>query len=50
MAGVLQGDTLASSQFTIVVDYCMKLTLEKHPGLLFSLQEANATKLSNWQH
>ena len=32
-AGVLQGDTLAPYLFVIVMDYCMRLALEKHPDL-----------------
>ena len=30
VAGVLQGDTFASYLFIIVVDYCMRLVIEKH--------------------
>ena len=37
MAGVLQGDTLAPYLFIIVVDYCMKCTLENHPDIGYNL-------------
>ena len=36
MAGVLQRDTLAPFLFITVVEYCMKLTLEKHPCWVYS--------------
>ena len=51
MAGVLQGDTLAPYLFIIVADYCMKLTLENHPEIGFTLKPArkNGTKQSSWQ-
>ena len=38
MAGVLQGDTLATYLFLIVVDYCMKVTLENNPDVGFTLK------------
>ena len=41
IAGVLQGDTLAPYLFILVVDYCMKLTLENHPDIRFSLKYKN---------
>ena len=37
MAGVLQGATLAPYLFIIVVDYCMKLTLDNRVSLLACL-------------
>ena len=44
MAGVLQGDTLATYLFIIVVDYCMKLTLENHPDIGFTLKPARSKR------
>ena len=32
LAGVLQGDTLAPYLFVIVMDYCMRIALEKASG------------------
>ena len=40
LAGVLQGDTLAPYLFIIVVDYCMRLALEKHPDIGFTITPA----------
>ena len=42
MAGVLQGDTLAPYLFIIVVNYCMKLTLENDPDIVFTLKPARS--------
>ena len=44
MAGVLQGDTLAPYLFIIVVDHCMKLTLENHPDIGFTLKPARSKR------
>ena len=44
MAGVLQGDTLAPYLFIIVVDYCMKLAMEKHPDIGFTLKPARSKR------
>ena len=44
LAGVLQGDTLAPYLFVIVVDYCMKLTMEKHPDIGFTIKPARSKR------
>ena len=42
--GVLQGDTLAPYLFIIVVDYRMKLTLENHLDIWFTLKPARSKR------
>ena len=37
LAGVLQDDTLAPYLFIIVVDYCMRPALDKHPDISFTV-------------
>ena len=45
LAGVLQGDTLAPYLFVIVMDYCMRIALEKHPDLGFTLTPARSRRV-----
>ena len=44
-AGVLQGDTLAPYLFIIVMDYCMRIALDKHPDLGFTLTPARSRRV-----
>ena len=39
-----KGDTLAPYLFIIVVDYCMKLTLENQPDIGFTLKPARSKR------
>ena len=46
LAGVLQGDTLiAPYLFIIVMDYCMRIALEKHPDLGFTMTPARSRRV-----
>ena len=45
VAGVLQGDTLAPYLFIIVVDYCMRLVMEKYPYSGFTVPPANSRRV-----
>ena len=45
VAGVLQGDTLAPYLFIIVLDYCMRTALERHPDSGFTLKPARSRRI-----
>ena len=45
LAGVLQGDTLAPFLFVIVIDYVLRVTVEGHEHLGFTLHEGRAARL-----
>ena len=45
VAGVLQGDTLAPYLFIIVLDYCMRTALERHPDIGFTLKPARSRRV-----
>lgn len=42
LAGVLQGDTLAPYLLIMVVDYCVRLPIEKHPDIGLKLTPARS--------
>ena len=44
-AGVLQGDTLAPYLFIIVLDYCLRTALERHPDIGFTLKPARSRRV-----
>ena len=43
--GVLQGDTLAPFLFIIVIDYILRVTVEGHESLGFTLHEVRSSRL-----
>ena len=45
VAGVLQGDTLAPYLFIILLDYCMRTALERHPDIGFTLKPARSRRV-----
>ena len=45
LAGVLQGDTLAPFLFIIIIDYILRLTVDGHEHLGFTLQEGHSARL-----
>ena len=45
LAGVLQGDTLAPYLFVIVIDYCMRMALEKHQDSGFTVTPARSRRV-----
>ena len=45
LAGVLQGDTLAPFLFIIVIDYILRVTVEGHESLGFTLHEGRSSRL-----
>ena len=45
VAGVLQGDTLAPYLFIIVLDYCLRVALSRHPEIGFTLRPARSRRV-----
>ena len=45
VAGVLQGGTLAPYLFIIVLDYCLRIALSRHPDIGFTLRPARSRRV-----
>lgn len=44
IAGVLQGDTLAPFLFILCLDYALRISVDEHPNLGFTLTKARSTR------